>query len=336
MISCVPKYNKTVISILLISFLISIIAVPVYGQAEVGFMYGDVNENGKIDVGDTILILRHIVDLIDLAEIEGYALFAADVSANNEIDVFDAIYLLRRITGLSAEGDFPAEIRLADAEAIVTLAEESRASDLDVVRRAIEILLPDIPPRAELNARLDALEGLIAAIDAANAAIDALPDPADLTEDDIDAIKAARDLVNAAQELGAIDEDFTDPDKLEAAEAYIAALEAVVAAEESQLRADMDAAWELVNALPEGNSKDELKARLEAIEVLSAYGFEFNEPEKVVAGEEAVVPVTFKAVEEEDLGYDKVRFSFEVTARPGEDAEVTFKATDSLGTEHTF
>ena len=166
-----PGKNKLIVSVLLISFLLSfLVAVPALASddepAENPFLYGDVNNDGKIDIADAILILRHIVDLVKLEKEDyEYAQYAAEVSANNEIDVFDAIFLLRRVVGLIEEGDFPAEIRLADAEKIVVKAIESESSDLDLelIREALEILLPPIPPRDDLESCIDILEAIMAA-----------------------------------------------------------------------------------------------------------------------------------------------------------------------------
>jgi hypothetical protein len=66
----------------------------------------------------------------------------------------------------------------------------------------------------------------------------------------------------------------------------------------------------------------------------SIYAFEYDLPENLVAEEEAVVGVTFKAVENLGEGYDAVRFAF--IAEGPEGSTVTFKATDTNETEHTF
>jgi hypothetical protein len=71
--------------------------------------YGDINADGRIDVGDAILVLRHIVGLIDLeAEFGSGALQRAKVSGSEEpVNVGDAILILRYIVGLVKE--FPVE-----------------------------------------------------------------------------------------------------------------------------------------------------------------------------------------------------------------------------------
>ncbi len=70
--------------------------------------YGDVNDDGAIDVGDAILVLRHIVGLNIL---QPRQLAAAKVSGGqDQVDVGDAILILRHIVGLITE--FPVEQEL--------------------------------------------------------------------------------------------------------------------------------------------------------------------------------------------------------------------------------
>lgn len=68
-------------------------------------------------------------------------------------------------------------------------------------------------------------------------------------------------------------------------------------------------------------------------QVASTYEFGYSLPAQIVAGEEFTVPVTLATDEPGAAGYDKVRFAFRKSDGPG---DVTFKATDSLGQEHTF
>ncbi len=72
----------------------------VFGESEI--LYGDVNGDGSIDVGDAILVLRHIVGLVDIEEEYGAeALVRAKVSGGEgPVDVGDAILILRYIVGL--------------------------------------------------------------------------------------------------------------------------------------------------------------------------------------------------------------------------------------------
>jgi hypothetical protein len=68
-----------------------------------------VGERGTIDVGDAILVLRHIVGLINIDEEFGpQSLNRARVSGSEgSIDVGDAILILRYIVGLITS--FPVE-----------------------------------------------------------------------------------------------------------------------------------------------------------------------------------------------------------------------------------
>lgn len=76
---------------------------------------------------------------------------------------------------------------------------------------------------------------LARAIAAADEAIADLPDPEDITLADKPDVEAARDLVDEAKALGAVDDDFEDLEKLEAAEAMIEKLEAIKAADDAIL-----------------------------------------------------------------------------------------------------
>lgn len=58
---------------------------------------GDVNRDGRADVGDAILILRSIVGLHQLDETQE---MIADLNYDGKVDVGDAILLLRIIVGL--------------------------------------------------------------------------------------------------------------------------------------------------------------------------------------------------------------------------------------------
>lgn len=61
---------------------------------------GDVNEDGVVNVGDTILVLKHIVGLNIL---EGEPKQVADVNLDGTVSVGDAILILRNIMGLIDE-----------------------------------------------------------------------------------------------------------------------------------------------------------------------------------------------------------------------------------------
>lgn len=67
------------------------------------------------------------------------------------------------------------------------------------------------------------------------------------------------------------------------------------------------------------------------VERYSTYAFDYTAPELIVATEEIEVPVNFATDVLGTIGYDDVRFKF-FSDTPG----VTFEATDSHGTPHTF
>jgi len=64
----------------------------------------------------------------------------------------------------------------------------------------------------------------------------------------------------------------------------------------------------------------------------STYKFEYAIPDSIMVATDVDIDVTFMTDEEKDIGYDGVRFKFEADG-PG---DVTFRATDSEGVEHTF
>ncbi|NLZ28824.1 MAG: hypothetical protein GX887_07660 [Firmicutes bacterium] len=67
--------------------------------------YGDLSGNGKVDVMDAILLLRSIVNLIELTEEQKSA---SDVNGDGNIDVADAILILRHTVKLVEK--FPVEL----------------------------------------------------------------------------------------------------------------------------------------------------------------------------------------------------------------------------------
>jgi hypothetical protein len=60
-------------------------------------LYGDVNLNGHVEVGDAILVLRSTVGL---GELLPHQCVAGDVSGDRIVNVGDAILILRHIVGL--------------------------------------------------------------------------------------------------------------------------------------------------------------------------------------------------------------------------------------------
>ena len=60
-------------------------------------LYGDADQNGKVNVQDAIAILKHVTGAQPLT---GQALAAADVDGKNGVNVQDAILILKKVTGI--------------------------------------------------------------------------------------------------------------------------------------------------------------------------------------------------------------------------------------------
>ena len=65
-----------------------------YPDGKPAYTPGDVNDDGKIDSIDAIIVLRHVAKWDDYKEINE---LAADVDRNGEVDSIDAIILLRYV-----------------------------------------------------------------------------------------------------------------------------------------------------------------------------------------------------------------------------------------------
>ena len=82
----------------IIAALLLALVMPVYfdatGQA---FAFGDVNQDGLIDVRDVVMVMRHILEFEALDETEQKL---ADVNADGAIDVRDATLLMQKSLGL--------------------------------------------------------------------------------------------------------------------------------------------------------------------------------------------------------------------------------------------
>lgn len=61
------------------------------------YTLGDVNDNGKIQANDALLVLRHVAKLVTLDET---AQLAADVNGNGKIQANDALLILRYVAKL--------------------------------------------------------------------------------------------------------------------------------------------------------------------------------------------------------------------------------------------
>jgi len=83
---------------------ITLYPIITYGRVsvieDIPVLYGDVNLDGKITAADATMVLRYIVGLEELSDIQKRA---ADVTADGEITAADATMILRYIVGLEAK-----------------------------------------------------------------------------------------------------------------------------------------------------------------------------------------------------------------------------------------
>ncbi len=73
---------------------------PTEDIPEPDYMPGDVNNDGKLNSGDAVLVLRKIVDLVELNEKQAKA---ADIDEDGKITTGDAVRILRISVGLYTE-----------------------------------------------------------------------------------------------------------------------------------------------------------------------------------------------------------------------------------------
>ena len=71
------------------------VIVTVAVQWAITVVYGDVNDDGEIDVTDAVLVLKHITDTSTL---NAQQQIAANVSGDAELDITDAVLILKHIT----------------------------------------------------------------------------------------------------------------------------------------------------------------------------------------------------------------------------------------------
>ena len=62
------------------------------------YILGDVNGNGKVDVGDAMLLLQYVAGLVDKTQLD---LQAADVNHTDSVNVGDAMKLLQFVANLT-------------------------------------------------------------------------------------------------------------------------------------------------------------------------------------------------------------------------------------------
>lgn len=81
--------------VFLFVFVMLILAAPVFAASP-----GDLNNDGRIDVNDVVLAMRHVLHLEILSEGQS---FLADINSDNRVDVQDVSQLMQKSLGLLKE-----------------------------------------------------------------------------------------------------------------------------------------------------------------------------------------------------------------------------------------
>ncbi len=123
--------------------LLCILFVPIVPCTAAGgdIVFGDITDDGQVNVADAALLLRYIVGLTDLEPDQvGRASVNAsyDAAGNPTLDVGDAIAILRRITGLIDK--FPAQS--ADFFTHFSLGLPGETVQLDPAERTVTLMVP--------------------------------------------------------------------------------------------------------------------------------------------------------------------------------------------------
>ncbi|MEW6753454.1 MAG: FlgD immunoglobulin-like domain containing protein [Candidatus Latescibacterota bacterium] len=105
---------------------------------------GDVDGNGSIQLGDAVLILRHLARFITLA---GNGAAAADVSGNGTISPYDAVLILQYVAGIITR--FPAAGKPVSSDAVLAWAQPHVDGETGVAT---------VPLRLEGSGRVNAVQ----------------------------------------------------------------------------------------------------------------------------------------------------------------------------------
>ena len=135
------KVVPTVVTACLILLCIGLVPAVPCTAAGSDIVFGDINDDGQVNVADAILLLRHIVGLTDL---EPDQVGRANVNASHDavgdptLDVGDAIAILRQITGLVDR--FPAQSAAFFTRFSLGLPGET--VQLDPAERTVTLMVP--------------------------------------------------------------------------------------------------------------------------------------------------------------------------------------------------
>jgi len=102
---------KVMVLLLIISFCIMAFHSATSGTP--GVTYGDVNEDGEINVRDVVLVMQYVLELRTLTDDQ---LKAADVNGDGVVDVKDATLIMQYALGLIDE--FPTRVKVESVEEV--------------------------------------------------------------------------------------------------------------------------------------------------------------------------------------------------------------------------
>lgn len=88
------KAGWTLLYFLVISMLLFLL---LYGSPAAAALYGDINQDGAINVQDVVLTMRYVLGLQELNSVQK---IAADVNDDNTIDVTDVTLIMRKALGI--------------------------------------------------------------------------------------------------------------------------------------------------------------------------------------------------------------------------------------------
>ena len=138
--------RKKIIYLILPIFLLSIMFAPASHSNITGagsandFIFGDANGDGVVNVTDAIIVLRQVVNLVDIeVEYGALALLMADVDGNGSVNVSDVIQILRHVVSLIDE--FPMDsaiVHIDDLNFDIELEKGTAAAD------AIALLINEV------------------------------------------------------------------------------------------------------------------------------------------------------------------------------------------------
>jgi len=116
---------KAVVVLLIIALFMLTFSATAAGAPEV--MYGDVNQNGRVNVNDVSLLMKYILGLEDLTADQ---IKAADVDGDGELNVKDATLIMRYVLNLI--DDFPILMKIESVEEVeLTVNRRTAVEDID-------------------------------------------------------------------------------------------------------------------------------------------------------------------------------------------------------------